>query len=306
MSFKSTRVLFISRCKYKYESYVINHCHNFHHLLYVVGGSGTLLANGVQYNMHKNDMYIIPPDTNHSLLSDASRPLCTIEVKALVNDPQLEAYLKLMSLKMVVPNVKIKMILEAMLEEAIHCRPQYKEIITANFIEFIMNIQRSRSIESQEDIPAITNLSSFSEERDAAANVLLGKTEFGDDVASKALQYFHGNYDQKIILKELAQQLAVSRAHLCRVFCERYKVSPMQYLNNWRIQEAKELLVNTELSITEISARVGFQTVHYLSRRFTAKEKMSPLQYRQKMKEIIELKIEEKYHIVDQRVVMHS
>jgi transcriptional regulator GlxA family with amidase domain len=120
------------------------------------------------------------------------------------------------------------------------------------------------------------------------------------------LQYFHTNYDRKILLKELAQHLTVSHAHLCRVFCDRYKVSPMQYLNNWRIQEAKELLINTEMSITEISTRVGFQSVHYLSRRFTAKEKMSPLQYRQKMKEITELKIDEKFDIVDNMVVMHG
>jgi AraC-like DNA-binding protein len=78
----------------------------------------------------------------------------------------------------------------------------------------------------------------------------------------------------------------------------------MQYLNNWRLKEAKELLVNTDMTITEIAAKVGFQSVHYLSRRFAVKEKMSPLQYRQKMKEIVELKIEEKFDIVDHNVVV--
>jgi AraC-like DNA-binding protein len=273
----------------------------------VVGGSGTLFASGAGYTMDKNDMYIIQPGMDHSLVSDSSDPLCTIEVKALVNDPQLDAYLKQMSLKMVVPNTKIKLILEAMLDEATHCRPQYKEIITANFIEIIMNLQRSSSIEQQEsDFQSAANPASPSGRRDVTASLIPGKSEFGDDLASMTLQYFHTNYDRKILLKELAQHLTVSHAHLCRVFCDRYKVSPMQYLNNWRIQEAKELLINTEMSITEISTKVGFQSVHYLSRRFTAKEKMSPLQYRQKMKEITELKIDEKFDIVDNMVVMHG
>ncbi|MDF2717013.1 MAG: hypothetical protein K0R28_3938 [Paenibacillus sp.] len=78
----------------------------------------------------------------------------------------------------------------------------------------------------------------------------------------------------------------------------------MQYLNNWRIHEAKELLKNTEMSITEISAKVGFQSVHYLSRRFATRERISPLQYRQKMKEIVELRIEDKLEIIDHNIVM--
>ncbi|RAV09207.1 AraC family transcriptional regulator [Paenibacillus contaminans] len=304
MSFIATKVLIISRCKYKFESSVTSHCHNFHHIMYVIGGRGTLFSGGIKHSMHKNDLYIIPPGTPHSFQSDSSKPLCTIEVKALVNDPQLESYLKLMSLKTVVPGVKVKLILEAMLEEATHCRPQYKEIITAHFIEFIMNIQRSICLESDDDAESqsILNMPKFSEEKGMPARQ--GGSAFEDDLAGQALQFLQENHERKIILKELSQQLAVSRAHLCRVFCQRYKVSPMQYLNNWRLKEAKELLVNSDMTITEIAAKVGFQSVHYLSRRFAVKEKMSPLQYRQKMKEIVELKIEEKFDIVDHHVVV--
>ncbi|MDF2716052.1 MAG: hypothetical protein K0R28_2977 [Paenibacillus sp.] len=304
MSFNSTSVLYISRCKYKSENSVINHCHNFHHLLYVIGGSGTLSANGVDYAMHKDDLYVISPGTYHSLQSDSTRPLCTMEVKALVSDPQLETYLQNMSLRMTVPHVKIKMILEAMLEEATYCRPQYKEIITAHFIEFILNIQRTRSMADPEQERIATGMPGPSTAGKHATRLLQDRIDPGDDLAGMAQQYLHANYDRKIVLQELARQLTVSSAHLCRVFCERFQVSPMQYLNNWRLQQAKELLVNTELTVTEISAKVGFQSVHYLSRRFAAKENMPPLKYRLMNKEIVEMKIEENYVVVDHHIVM--
>lgn len=305
MSFQSTKVLYLSRCRYKYESHVVDHCHNFHHILYVVGGSGTLSANGISYNMNKHDMYIIPPGTYHGFLSDGSDPLCTIEVKALVGDPLLEAYLRPMSLRMEAPHAKIKFILEGMLDEAIHCRPQYKEIITANFIEFILNIRRLYSDASAAEVLADPNVQALPIEWEPSSKLLPAKAEEGEDLAGRAIRYIHANYDRKIVLKELARKLTVSSAHLCRVFCERYQQSPMQYLNHWRIREAKELLKHTDLSITEISGKVGFQSVHYLSRRFAARERMSPLQYRQMMKEIVELKVEEQFEIVDHQIVLH-
>lgn len=304
MSFSSTDVLLISRCKYKFESFVVDHSHNFHHLLYVVGGDGTLVAGGTSYSMRENDMYIFSPGTCHSFISDPSRPLCTIEVKALVNDPHLESFMERLPLQMVVSSVKIKLIMESMLEEAVHCRPQYKEIITVHFIELIMNLLRFRQMEQQQNDRSAPNAPDFSEKSDICTDLLIGKAEAGGDVASMALHYFHENYERKIVLKEVAKRLMVSHAHLCRVFVERYEIPPMQYLNNWRMKKAKELLITTDLSITEISAKVGFQSVHYLSRRFAAKEQMTPLQYRHMMKEIVELKIEEKYRIVDQKIVI--
>ncbi|WP_158607011.1 AraC family transcriptional regulator [Paenibacillus ginsengarvi] len=305
MSFQSTKVLYLSRCKYKYESRVVEHCHNFHHILYVVGGSGTLKANETSYKMSKYDMYAIPPGTNHGFSSDESDPLCTIEVKVLVGDPMLESCLKTLSLKTEAPHAKIKLILEGMLDEALHCRPQYKEIITANFIEFILNIRRLYSDVSPAETQADPNVPAHPLEREPSAKLFPSQADEGEDLAGRAIRYIHTNYDRKIVLKELARKLTVSSAHLCRVFCERYQMSPMQYLNHWRIREAKELLKHTDLSITEISAKVGFQSVHYLSRRFAVRERMSPLQYRQMMKEIVELKVEEQFEIVDHKIVLH-
>lgn len=313
MSFQATKVLLLSRCKYKYESHVVSHCHNFHHLLYVTGGSGTMEADGVAYAMRENEMYIVPPGMYHSFVSNPARPLCTIEVKALVGDPRLAAYLRGMPFCLTLPHAKLKLILEAMLDEAIHCRPQYKEMITAHFIEFILNVQRLRFLSEQpEERETETAPQPFRKTpsqpslKPPPAELLPANAgaEAGNDIAGRAIRYLHANYERKIVLKEMARALAVSSAHLCRAFYERYRVSPMQYLNNWRIHAAKELLQTTDLSITEIADKVGFQSVHYLSRRFAAREYVSPLQYRQQMKEIVELKIEEKYDVVDHRIVM--
>lgn len=48
-----------------------------------------------------------------------------------------------------------------------------------------------------------------------------------------------------------------------------------------RLHKAKELMVSTSMTLSEISASLGFETVHSLSRAFSEKEGVSPSEYRQ-------------------------
>jgi AraC-like DNA-binding protein len=57
-------------------------------------------------------------------------------------------------------------------------------------------------------------------------------------------------------------------------------MTPILYLNWIRIEKAKDLLENTDTSISEISELIGFQSIHYFSRYFKKKENCTPTEYR--------------------------
>ena len=61
-----------------------------------------------------------------------------------------------------------------------------------------------------------------------------------------------------------------------------YGTTPIKYINNLRMKKAKELLANSDMSISEISELVGFQSIHYFSRNFKEREGCAPLAYRRK------------------------
>jgi transcriptional regulator GlxA family with amidase domain len=65
-----------------------------------------------------------------------------------------------------------------------------------------------------------------------------------------------------------------------KVFKQVTGLSPNQYYLNLRLNKAKALLVNTDLSIVEISNLTGFENLFYFSNYFKKKNGVSPILYR--------------------------
>ena len=81
-------------------------------------------------------------------------------------------------------------------------------------------------------------------------------------------------------LAELTDQVHVSGSYLCRLFMRELGISPLQYLERHRLELTAELLLEGDLSISEISSYVGWSDTNYMARRFRAAHGMAPTRYR--------------------------
>jgi AraC-like DNA-binding protein len=88
------------------------------------------------------------------------------------------------------------------------------------------------------------------------------------------------SYDAPITIDDLSREVALSPYYLIRAFRHVYKQTPHQYLVGQRIARAKELLRNSDLSITEICAAVGFESLGSFSTLFRKVAGVSPRAYR--------------------------
>lgn len=95
-----------------------------------------------------------------------------------------------------------------------------------------------------------------------------------------ALNYIKFNYSRKIDVKDIANEIGVSRSHLYRVFVSQLGMSPSDYLEKYRVNEALALLKNPDLSIAEVANSVGFDDPLYFSRVFKKNKGVSPSKYR--------------------------
>ncbi|HGY7397067.1 TPA: helix-turn-helix transcriptional regulator, partial [Escherichia coli] len=68
---------------------------------------------------------------------------------------------------------------------------------------------------------------------------------------------------EKITLEQLSKKFRASVSYICHEFTKEYRISPINYVIQRRMTEAKWSLTNTELSQAEISWRVGYENVDH-------------------------------------------
>lgn len=84
-----------------------------------------------------------------------------------------------------------------------------------------------------------------------------------------------------ITREEIAEALHYNAEYLNRLFKQRHGVTLLAYAKSVRLQKAKQLLVITNFSITEVSEKLGFSSGEYFYRYFKNASGISPQQYRQ-------------------------
>lgn len=93
-------------------------------------------------------------------------------------------------------------------------------------------------------------------------------------------EYIHNNFSANLTMKELATMCNLSESRFSHLFTEIFGKSPKQYIMNVRMENAKELLLDSDMSILEIGSAVGFDDQNYFSRIFKKHCGMSPNEFR--------------------------
>lgn len=101
-----------------------------------------------------------------------------------------------------------------------------------------------------------------------------------NELAHLARRLLDRGYATPITIEQLSHEVALSPYYLIRLFRRIYKQTPHQYLIQLRITRAKELLSNSDLSITEICADVGFESLGSFSALFRKIAGLPPSAYR--------------------------
>lgn len=94
-----------------------------------------------------------------------------------------------------------------------------------------------------------------------------------------AMKYIDNNYSSEIALEDIAREVAVTPNYFSRLFKEETGENYIEYLTKVRINKAKQLMENTNISIKEICYMIGYNDPNYFSRLFKKIEKISPTDY---------------------------
>ncbi|QHT59242.1 helix-turn-helix transcriptional regulator [Paenibacillus lycopersici] len=100
--------------------------------------------------------------------------------------------------------------------------------------------------------------------------------------AALAAEYLRKHYREPITAQELGERLNFHPVYIARCMQRSYGCAPMEYLMHHRIEQAKLLLLQTDLAVARIAEEVGFNQAAYFTSCFTRTEGISPRQFRQR------------------------
>lgn len=110
--------------------------------------------------------------------------------------------------------------------------------------------------------------------------LLAGEYHKTPEAVEQAVLFIEQHSTEEIGLAEIAQAANLSKYHLSRLFKSKIGISPYEYLLNDRLNQAKKLLVTTDLPVAEIAFQCGFANQSGFMRLFKKAQSCTPLQYR--------------------------
>ena len=99
-------------------------------------------------------------------------------------------------------------------------------------------------------------------------------------VEKEMISYIQQNYTGKILLREFGEQFHLSEKYISRYFKEHFHITLSQYVTYLRLEHAKQMLQETDISVTEVAMQSGYQNISYFIRSFKKTYGVSPLKYR--------------------------
>lgn len=244
---------------YPDENYFISRKSSSAYVLeYIVSGEGFVETEKGRETVSKGDVYLLPPGQRHSYGTSKENPYKKIWLN--------------FSSKMfdqIISTLALDKIVYRGYKNAENAFNQILETAQKTYLDFSsVHAELSKIV-----FTILTDLSSLKNEPVP-----------GTDFTRRVYTVLSGDAYNNIRIKDLAEKLCVSEAHLIKQFKQTYGVTPYKFLLNRKIDIAKNLLKNSDLSISQIAVLLDFNDEHYFSHLFSQKTGLTPTAFRKMSK----------------------
>lgn len=114
------------------------------------------------------------------------------------------------------------------------------------------------------------------------ANLSKQRASYPTEAMIQAQEFIKAHYKEPLHLCDIAKSVNLSPNHFHTVFTEAYGLTPRKYLEEHRIKVAKQLLLTTTLTVSEIAEACGFNNQQYLTTVFRSRVDCSPTEFKRR------------------------
>ncbi len=244
--------------------------HDFPELFFVEKGVHSVYVDGTQYDLSEGQLIIFAPNSFHEDITPTSATVCIIGFEAK-SDILASTYNRIITL-----GSKQKALLTELITHGRNC--------------FTLASNVARGMVPNEDVSAldlqlIKNrlelllISLLLPEKTSESTPTTNHKNYSYEQLDIITEYMLSHLNEVLTLEDISRGCAISPSKLNRICNELVGESPVSYFTYLKISEAQRLIKQTSLNFTQISEKLGFNSVQYFSRLFKQRVRITPSEY---------------------------
>lgn len=265
-------------------SWYVNHIIDWHwhpeiEIAVVLSGSVSCYINDTCIDVHEGEGFFINPNTMHkeTPLTDGEHPLMTTVcfLPDFIGDCGSDLIFK----KYIRPIVGDPSFKGMKLSPDV---PWQKEIldIVRNMYEMSNSSSWGFELRYRNSLSELWYILAANLRKDTTFSAISRKTTVSERRLKEMLSFIHMNYQKEITVDEIAKSANISKSECFRCFKSMIDKKPINYLNEYRLKRAVNLLMTTDMQITEICFACGFNHISYFGKMFRQLYGVTPKHFR--------------------------
>lgn len=244
------------------------HSHEYYELYFLFEGQREFFIDNKMFIIGANSLVVVPPFSIHKTEGGPYKRINVNISENFLGNRQAE-FLKRTSEKTAVRLSKEQTaIIYPLLKKGVEVQKSALPFKKECLLSFARAAIYLLSLEKTATIPTASNSSLQSARTDSMPETL------------KIIYYINENYSHALTLKDICDEFYMSKVTLCKTFKNVMRCSVMKYVQGLRINKAKELLINSDKSVEEVSRLCGFSSANYFGLTFKKETGMSPFNYK--------------------------
>lgn len=249
------------------------HWHREMELLYITKGSGLCRCNNNAFDVHPGDLVVVNCNEVHYCQNITE----DFEYDCIIIDPYIlnSRFIDLCDSKYITPIIENRILfnnhivgdaavgacITSINSEFTHREVGFELALKAALYQLIVLLMRQHIARILTDVQVKYRMKNI-------------------DRFNHIIKYIETHYANDLTVDHMSHQAHMSKYHFCRMFKQMTGHTVTHYINSVRIQEAENLIVNTDMSISEITYAVGFHDTSYFSRIYKMFKEISPSEKR--------------------------
>ena len=237
--------------------------HPFFELTYVDTGILYTEVDGVSYKLGEKDLIIYGPGQFHSQRTENQTVSYVTIMFSMENiSPELPAdWYSVLTNRVFPYNKKIYTLIKALVQESSSGAPYTDSLMHCLLTETVV-----RLLQGVYTTPTAQPSS-------------VVRQNYQDELFDRILAYVESKLYEPLTVADICQQFSLSRSTLQILFKNAVNQSPKKYINDMKLERSCQMLRENKYTISEISLKLGYSSIHYFSNAFNQKYHISPSEY---------------------------